>query len=138
MLRVEDGSVQGLGQDISPQPVPGAAQELHADTSKPSATLDGRATCSPNTVDQDETVRISLHSPIGLPTPVGLVEEEEPVQHESPWTQIGRLEGSAELPPSQPLDTAQACLLRYFIDHISPWVWLTTFNGNSIRLTVRV
>lgn len=45
-----------------------------------------------------------------------------PTEGESPWAQIGHLQGHAELSDAEPLSITEACLLRCFIDEISPWV----------------
>lgn len=121
MQSAENDTVERQSQTVSPQLAHGTDRELHTKLNTPSDALPETSIHSPGALEQDEAACIILHSPITVPTSTSLTEEE-PAQYESPWTQIGRLEGSAGLLRAQSLDTTQACLLRYYIDHISPWV----------------
>lgn len=89
-------------------------------------------------IEQD-TVQGIPHSPILLSASSHLTEERSPFQYGSPWTQGRQLGGSAGLPPPQPLDATRACLLRYFIDQISPWVsfFCTALNRADVPSLIR-
>ncbi|XPS74037.1 hypothetical protein M3J09_006163 [Ascochyta lentis] len=120
VLGVESGLVQST-LAISPQPVLEAAEDSLADVRLLEAPSGEGETCSPDTAEQDGAIQALLHSPVHFFTPTDYAGEQSPHQYESPWTQSG-VQGpsNGELAP-QSLDTTQACLLRYFIDHISPW-----------------
>ncbi|KAF9696456.1 hypothetical protein EKO04_005174 [Ascochyta lentis] len=123
VLGVESGLVQST-LAISPQPVLEAAEDSLADVRLLEAPSGEGETCSPDTAEQDGAIQALLHSPVHFFTPTDYAGEQSPHQYESPWTQSG-VQGpsNGELAP-QSLDTTQACLLRYFIDHISPWLFV--------------
>lgn len=137
MQRVENDPVDRQSQTVSPQLAQGTDHDLHTNLDTPSNVLPETSIHSPGIVEQAEEARIILHSPISVPTSISLTEEE-PVQYESPWTPVGQLEGSAGLPRAQSLDTTQACLLRYYVDHISPWVCSVSIYLCLLALTVPV
>jgi hypothetical protein len=108
---------------------PGATRELTVDIHAVDSYPNGAVASSTSmysgfrpSTEHEETEHASSHSPIDLLTPIVSALADQPLQHESPWTQIGRLESDAGFPIAQPLGTTEACLLNFFIDHISPWV----------------
>jgi hypothetical protein len=109
--------------------VPGAARGPRVDQRSLDAPPSRHEIWSPDAVEQVDVAQALLHSPIHLPTPTGFAEEESPSQYESPCTGIGWFGASTRSLASQPLDTTQASLLKYFVDHISQWVCLTASKG---------
>lgn len=106
----------------SPHPTRVATQKRPIDSTRSRNDLSEDGLCSPIETRQDPATGEELPSPIGLDALATSQDDGLTLQHESPWTQIGRLDDSAGLSDAQSLDLNQACLLRYFVDNLSQWV----------------